>query len=294
MLLVTAPTSNIGSTLVDLLLQQDADLRLIARDPAKLDARVRDRVEVVAGSHGDPAAIDAACRGVDAVFWLTPNDPAAATLDASFADFARPACEAFARHGVERVVGISALGRDTPLADDAGCVTASLAMDDTIAASGVAYRAVVCPSFMDNLLNHVGAIKEQGRFFMTIDPDLEAPLTACSDIAELSARLLLDGTWSGAGEVPCLGPEDLSPNDLARIASQTLGIPVAYQQIPNHAFAERMSGFGMGQAMVQGLIDMFDAKNQGLDTARPRTPESTAPTTFATWCRTVLAPAIDS
>jgi hypothetical protein len=50
------------------------------------------------------------------------------------------------------VVGISALGRGTAVAGRAGYVTASLAMDDLIAGSGVAYRALTMPSFMDNLL----------------------------------------------------------------------------------------------------------------------------------------------
>jgi uncharacterized protein YbjT (DUF2867 family) len=292
MILVTAPTSTIGSRLVADLLDRDAPLRLLARDPSRLAPEVSDRVEVVAGSHGDPAAIDRAADGAGAVFWLTPNLPDAPTPDASFAGFARPAIEAFARHGVARVVGISALGRGTPWAGRAGLVTASLAMDDAIAAGGVAYRAVVNPSFMDNLLNQVGAIKEQGTFFMTIDPDLAAPTVACRDIAATSARLLLDDTWDGFDEVACLGPEDLSPNAMALIVSEVLGREVAYARIPGQAFKDRMMGFGMSDAMAQGLVDMFDAKNEGLDNAVERTPESTNPTTFRQWCEDTLAPAV--
>lgn len=43
------------------------------------------------------------------------------------------------------MVGVSALGRGTPMAGRAGPVTASLAMDDMIAGSGVAYRALALP-----------------------------------------------------------------------------------------------------------------------------------------------------
>ena len=111
MILITAPTSTIGRVLVDDLLERGPPLRLMTRDPARRAPAVRDRAEVLQGSHGDAAVIDRACDGVDAAFWLTPNDPSAPTLAASFADFARPACAAFARRGVRRVVGISALGR---------------------------------------------------------------------------------------------------------------------------------------------------------------------------------------
>jgi uncharacterized protein YbjT (DUF2867 family) len=292
--LITTPTSTIGRQLVADLLDRDVALRVVTRDPARLDPDVRDRVEVVAGSHGDAAVIDRAAAGAQAAFWLTPVEPAAPTLDATFADFARPAAEAFARHGVARVVGISALGRGTPLAAHAGMVTASLAMDDVFASSGVPYRAVVNPSFMDNLLNHVGPIREQGAFFLMLDPDRSAPTVATRDIAATAARLLLDDTWTGAGEVACLGPADLSPTEMAEVMSDVLGRQVRYRAIPAAAFKERMMGFGMTDAMAQGLVDMFEAKNQGLDNAIARTPASTTPTTFRQWCEEVLAPAVNA
>ncbi len=292
MIVITAPTGNIGSQVVEDLLDADQQLRLIVRDAAKIPTNVLERVEVVEGSHGDAAVIERACEGAKAVFWLTPNIADAPTLDASFADFARPACRAFAASSVERVVGISALGRGTPQADHAGYVTASLAMDDLIASSGVAYRAVVNPSFMDNLLQQLGPIKEQGKFFLPVDADLEAPSVATRDIAAVSARLLVDDSWTEAGEVACLGPKDLSFNQMAAIMSEVLGTEVSYQQIPGEAFKERMTGFGMSEAMAGGLVDMFEAKNKGLDNAVERTPESSTPTTFEAWCEEVLKPAL--
>ena len=66
------------------------------------------------------------------------------------------------------MVGISALGRGTAAAGHAGLVTASLAMDDLIASTGVSYRALTMPSFMDNLLRQVPAIRSQGMFFTPI------------------------------------------------------------------------------------------------------------------------------
>jgi hypothetical protein len=43
--------------------------------------------------------------------------------------------------------------------------TASLAMDDLLASTGVSYRALTMPSFMDNLLRQVELIKSRGVFF---------------------------------------------------------------------------------------------------------------------------------
>ena len=135
MIVITTPAGQIGRQVLDNLLDSGEPLRVIARDPRHLPAEVRGRVNIVEGSHGDAAVVDKAFAGADAVFWLTPPDPRAPSVDAAFVGFTRPAAEAFNRHGVKRVVGVSALGRGTPWAAQAGFVTGSLAMDDLIAAA---------------------------------------------------------------------------------------------------------------------------------------------------------------
>jgi uncharacterized protein YbjT (DUF2867 family) len=191
---------------------------------------------------------------------------------------------------VKRVVGVSALGRG--VARNAGLVSASLAMDDLIASTGVSYRSLAMPSFMDNLLRQVEPIKTQGMFFLPISADRKLPTCATRDIAAVAASLLLDPSWTGQDSVAVLGPEDLSFSDMAQIMSQVLGKSVRYQQIPSEAYKARLTGFGMSEAMAQGVIDMMAAKNAGLDNAEPRTPVSTTPTSFRQWCEDVLKPAV--
>jgi hypothetical protein len=36
----------------------------------------------------------------------------------------------------------------------------------------------------------------------------------------------------------------------------------------------------------------MERKNEGLDNAEPRTPQSTSPTSFRKWCEDVLKPAV--
>jgi uncharacterized protein YbjT (DUF2867 family) len=292
MIVVTTPTGLIGHQVLDNLLDSDEELRVIARDPSALSADLRERVEVVEGSHGDARVVDEAFAGADAVFWLTPPDPQAPSIEAAFVDFTRPAAGAFARHGVKRVVGVSALGRGTPWADRAGYVTGSLAMDDLIAGSGVAYRALTNPSFMDNIARQAESIKKQGMFFSPIDGDRKLPSVATRDAAAAASRWLLDGSWSGFDEVPLLGPEDLSSNDMAEIISEGLGKEVRFQQTTFDAYKDRFVAFGMSDAMAQGMTDMAWAKNEGLDNGVQRTPDNSTPTTFREWCEGVLKPAV--
>jgi uncharacterized protein YbjT (DUF2867 family) len=148
------------------------------------------------------------------------------------------------------------------------------------------------PSFMDNILRQVEPIKSRGMFFSPISGDRKLPTCATRDIADTAARLLLDHSWSGAGSVPVLGAEDLSQNDMAQIMSEVLQRPIRFQQTPVETFKASLTGFGMSEAMAQGMADMMVAKNEGLDNAEPRTPQSTTPTSFRQWCEEVLKPAV--
>ncbi len=296
MIVITTPTGDIGRQVLAILLSgapsSGEKLRVIVRDPARLPGPARDRVDVVAGSHGDPDIVDRAFAGADAVFWVVPPDVHAPSLGAAFSGFTRAAAQAFTAHGVGHVVGVSALGRGTPVAGRAGLVTASLAMDDLIASTGVAYRALANPSFMDNLLRQVRSIRDQGVFTGTTAAGRKAPAAATRDIAAAAARLLVDRSWTGAGSVPVLGPADLSPQDMAGIMTEVLGTPVRYQQQTLADFGAALAGHGIGDAFVQGMVDMAQAKDEGLDDGVPRTPETASPTTFRQWCEEVLKPAV--
>ncbi|MFG3050081.1 NAD(P)H-binding protein [Kitasatospora sp. NPDC048239] len=297
MIVITAPTGNIGRPLLSRLLESGPaageELRVVVRDPARLPEAARGRVEVVVGSHGDAEVLDRAFEGADAVFWLVPPDAALTPRDA-FSGFTRPAVKALAAHGVGHVVGVSALGRGTPLADRAGLVTASLAMDDLIAGSGAAYRALACPSFFENLLEEADSIRDQGVFTDVVDADRRAPLVATADIAAVAARLLLDRSWTGTGSVPVLGPRDVSPNDLARIMTGQLGRPVRYERRPFDELSATLVGYGLNEEFVQGIVDMKRAKDQGLDAGVTRTPGTASPTGFEQWCAQTLKPAVRS
>jgi uncharacterized protein YbjT (DUF2867 family) len=296
MIIITTPTGDIGRQLLTVLVAEapahGEELRVIVRDPAKLPDSIRESVDVVTGSHGDPEVVDKAFTGADAVFWIVPPNSQAPSLDSAFSGFTQAAADAFVAHGISHVVGVSALGRGTPVAGTAGLVTASLGMDDLIARSGVAYRALANPSFMDNLLRQLTSIRDNGVFTDTIDPDRKAPWAATKDIAATAAGLLLDRSWTGIDSVPVLGAEDLSANDLAGIMSDVLGRPIRYERESLESLAARLTSFGLGNAFVRGMVDMMRAKDEGLDAGVRRTPENTTATSFRQWCEQVLKPAV--
>src|SRR6267154_1339870 len=261
MIVVTTPTGSIGQQVLENILDGGQPIRVIARDPSGLPRQVLDRVEVVEGSHGNIDVVNKAFAGADSVFWLCPPNPRAESVEAAYVDFTRPAADAIRSKGVKRVVAVSALGRGTAMARNAGYVTASLKIDALIASTGVSLRELTMPSFMDNILRQAEPIKSRGMFFSPIAGDRKLPTCATRDIAAVAAKLLLDPSWSGRGSVPVLAPEDLSPNDMAQIMSDVLGKPVRFQQIPVEDVRSRLLGNGYSEAMAQAMVDMLKAKN---------------------------------
>ena len=138
MILVTTPTGDIGRRVLSHLRAAHMAVRVIARDATKLphDAQL----DVVEGSMADAVTIARALPGVKSVFWLPPGDSTLPSAEAAYIDVSRAFCDALPGSDVTHVVGISALGSGWPKA--AGHVTATLAVDDMIAATGVHYRAL--------------------------------------------------------------------------------------------------------------------------------------------------------
>lgn len=294
MIVVTAPTSRIGQDLLPLLLAANAPVRVIVREATKLPENICNHVEIVEGSHDDAAVVDRAFAGATHLFWLCPADPGAATVADAYVGFTRSAVEAISRHDIARVVGITALGRGTPYVGEAGYVTGSLAMDDLLASTGAHLRSLAMPSFMDNLLWQLPVMRGKGMFFMPIPGDLELPSCSVGDIAAVAARFLLDDSWTGQQEVPVLGPENISFNQMADIISEVVGRKIVCTNMSFEAYDDMFVRRGFTPAMAAGMTDMARAKVKGLDLGVPRTAETASPTSFRIWCETVLKPAFDA
>jgi uncharacterized protein YbjT (DUF2867 family) len=293
MIIVTSPTGNIGRHVVKHLLALKAPMRLVVRDARRLSADIRDQVEVVEGSHGKAATVDRAFEGADAVFWLAPVDTSV-TLEQAYLEFTRPASEALRRHAVPRVVSVTALGRGTDWQDKAGLVTASIRMEDLLMATGSHFRGLAMPSFMDNVLRQAPAIRDLGVLSGTIDPDMKSPATATCDIGAVAARLLVDDVWTGQENMPVLGPEDLSPKEMAALISEALGREVRYEQISLESFRAQLLAQGVSPSFAAGYVDMMRAKGEGMDNAGHQADGTRTPTTFRQWCEAELKPAVSS
>jgi uncharacterized protein YbjT (DUF2867 family) len=289
MLVITTPTGQIGSQLLaELLNAETQPLRVIARDPSRLQDTVRDRVQVMAGSHDDPAVLDQALDGAQGLFWLVPPSMRASSAEEYYLSFARPAAAAIRRHQVGHVVGISSAGRNWP--HPAGLLSGAHAMDAEFERSGAAYRSLGMPFYMENLLRPLPQMTSEGVLSLPLKPDRPLATIATQDIAATAARLLMDRTWEGTGQIPVFGPDRLTPNEMAATISDVLGSQVTFEQADLEQQIASMIQRGTPEGMAHDFAGMYQAQQNGIYDADWSRATPT-PTSFRTWCETVLAPA---
>jgi uncharacterized protein YbjT (DUF2867 family) len=132
--LVTGATGYIGGHLAPVLAERGYAVRAMARNPDKLQAPWRDKVEVVRGDLGDPESLVAAFDDVDVVYYLVHSMGTSPDFVAEEARAARNVVEAAQRAGVRRIVYLSGLHPDGELSPH---LRSRTAVGEILIASGI-------------------------------------------------------------------------------------------------------------------------------------------------------------
>lgn len=293
MIVITTPTGQVGAALLPHLLEVNTEVRVIARDASKLPTDVSTHVEVVVGSHQDPQTMTAALRGADALFLLVPPGPGPEGAHHRYLEFAHAATIGLRANDVPRVVAVTSAGHDWD--GPAGLLSAAFAMDAALCETGVAYRALSMPWFMENFLGQLESVRGTGQVSMGYTADRVLPSVATRDIAAAAARLLLDTEWSGQENVPVIGPDRLTPIEMTQIAGHVLGRPLHYVQVPIDAVQAGFLDRGRPQVVADDVTQMIVAQNAGIyDNDVAASTSASAETSFQTWAETVLRRAFEN
>jgi uncharacterized protein YbjT (DUF2867 family) len=290
MIVVTTPTGHIGNQVLNKILgSTDEPVRVIARDPSRLPPNIKSRAGVVEGSTDDADVVNRAFVDADVVLWIVPGDDKTQDLKAHYQKFNEIAADAINKQGVKKCVWVSTLGEE--VSEPSGHLGAALAADAVLEDTGVDARILAPATFMDNLLWQAQPLNTQGKFFLANGADTVLNNVATSDIADAASNFLLRRDWQGQERVPLIGPDDLTPNQMAEVMSGILGKEIVYQQLDPQVFKQNMEKLGNSNAVAQGLMEMAMAVNAGAYRREAETSSRTA-TSFRQWCESALKPAI--
>jgi uncharacterized protein YbjT (DUF2867 family) len=236
MILVTT-AGKVGAEAARLLAEQSVPVRLIVRDRDKAAASVEAGVDVVEGDLGVPASIDAALKGVDGVILVSPAVP----------ELELNVIAAAARADVGHVVKItSKASADSVI----GRRRDQAAIEDGLIASGLDYTLMRNNGYMQNLLMLAPMIAATGGFG-TSAGDGRVGMIDTRDVAAVVAAIAASPAGHVGQTYWPTGPELISFPDAARILSEVLGRPIAYQPL---TFEEEMQGMiaaGLPEALAE-------------------------------------------
>src|SRR5215472_1730855 len=183
--LIAGATGDIGSKVVDILIQRGDRPRVFARDAQKAGSLFGDRVDVFVGDLADPESLRPALQGVDE-FFLVNTGPEIPARDEAAANAAKAA-------GVKHLVKLSSMDVQYGLAIGAWHERGEAA----VRASGVPFTFVQPTGFMSNLLAWAPSIKTEGIVRASTGDGRRAFIHS-NDIAGVAVKALTTRTFDGA------------------------------------------------------------------------------------------------
>ncbi|MBX0293499.1 SDR family oxidoreductase [Haloarcula nitratireducens] len=236
-LLVTGATGTVGSALRDELTERDAVVRAAARAPPG-DGPAD---EWVAFDFAKPETWGAALEGVDALFLLRPPEMSQVGQAREFVDAA-------ARVGVEHCAVLSVLGADrNPLLPHRR-------IERHVESSGLSYTHLRPSFFTQNLLEVHGDALARGEIAVPAG-DGETSFVDARDVGAVAAAVLTEPGHEDAA-YDLTGPDALTYDEVAAIASEVLDRPVEYTRpsLPAFVLGEVRRGRPLAFALVMSGI----------------------------------------
>lgn len=282
MILVTTPTGNTGSMILQQLVEQGQQVRIFVRDPKKIPADILEKVEVATGSLLNESEFTKALQGCDTLYFCVPQSNTQEDVIAYYESFANVASSAVKNAGIRRVVYLSSSGKESNL--QAGLITALHKGEDIINQSGASVRALRCPVFYESILYQIISLKKTGVFFLPIDGNYKTPQVAVKDIASKAVEFLIDKTWTGVEGYAIHGPEDISYNEIALQMSELAEKPIRFQRVSKKDYIKTLlEEHHTSEAFATSLTEMLTAIGSGLYDSESRTELTTTSITIKEW-----------
>jgi uncharacterized protein YbjT (DUF2867 family) len=226
--LITGATGDIGSKVVEQLLQRGERPRIYVRDAEKAQARFGDEVDIFGGDLADSATLQAALEGVEEFFLLNSGPQIPARDEA--------AAKAAKATGVRHLVKLSSLDVRQGLAIGAWHERGETA----IRASGICFTFVQPTGFMSNLLAWARSIKSEG-VVRSSTGDGRRAFIHTQDIAAVATEALTSSKYDGKS-LPITGPEAITFAEVTGKIGAAIGKQLTFQPISDEEAGQRYAG----------------------------------------------------
>ncbi len=253
-ILITGATGNVGSLLIPKLTNLGADVRALVHNKSKAQGLKDAGVEVVVGDLDRPDTLDAAFRGVDKVFLITPPNPNQVIQ-------AKNGIEAAKRTESPFIVRMSA-GALKEMPGTLPRVSGQHAeIDGMLRASGLPYNIIRPHFYMQNTMMAAQTVASEGVVHMAMK-DGKMGMIDVRDIVDVAVKLLTEDGHEGK-TYTLTGPASISFHDVAAGISKAVGKEVRYVDVPLEAAREGMISMGLPEWFGDAMTEYFQAFSAG-------------------------------
>jgi uncharacterized protein YbjT (DUF2867 family) len=274
MIVVTGAAGHVGRAVVDRLVEAGGPVRVMTRDSSRL-GRLPPQVEIAVADLDDPATLDAAMSGGQALYLMAVDEGTTQTANA-----VRAAVDA----GMSQVVQLSSQGVGVePM------IAASqyhLDRERVLQESGLNSTILRCGLFMSNVLAWADAIRRDGVVRHSTGNGAFAPIDP-TDIGAVAAKALLDSSHGGK-IYELTGKDLLTTSDEVEILAKVLGTSIDCVDEVATEGAARMRAAGAPDSLVDSLIELWTITRAGALAYTTDTVErilARPPGDFEGWCR---------
>jgi uncharacterized protein YbjT (DUF2867 family) len=247
--LITGATGDVGSKVVNHLLQQGNRPRVFVRSAQKAQALFGQRVDIFVGDLGQPESLQPALDGVDELF-LVNSGPQIPIRDELAAKAAKAA-------GVRHLVKLSSMDVQHGLAIGAWHELGEAA----IRASGLSFTFVQPTGFMSNLLAWARSIKTE-RIVRASTGEGKRAFIHSEDIAAVATAALTTREYDGEA-LPITGPEALTFAEATATIASAIGKRLTFQPISDHEARQRYSAISGSVAETEAHVSLWRAIREG-------------------------------
>jgi uncharacterized protein YbjT (DUF2867 family) len=245
LVLVTGATGNTGSVVRQLLEARGTRVRALVRRNRQ-DAGGDRSTETVQGDFDDSASLRRALEGAARAYLVTPSSPDAEAQQIRFAELAAAA-------GVRHIVKLSqfAAAEDSPVR----FLRYHAAVEKRIRSLGIDFTFLRPNLYFQGLLAFQPMIAKDGRFVAPLG-DARVSAVDVRDIAAVAVEALTRPGHEGK-TYTITGPAAVTHAEMAAAIADAIGRPIAFVNVPAGAFAAALSGAGVPQWQVDGLIEDY-------------------------------------
>nr|QIE08733.1 NmrA family protein [Nocardia sp.] len=229
--LVTGATGNTGRQVVRELVERGEKVKALTRDAEAARALLGPDVELVTGTHTDPASLAGAWHGVDRLH---------VTVTAGLAEVGQELIDKAIAAGVRRITVVWGGGVGP--------------VEQAVAASGVEWTRLEPQEFMSNTLTWLDSIRSEG---VVREPYAHpSAVVHEADIGAVAAVALLEDGHAGRA-YNLTGPQALTTQQRLAILGAAAGREITFTTITHEQAVERLVATGVSRADADYVIGWY-------------------------------------